>query len=123
MKITVSVPLPPNELSPNGRAHWAAAHREKRRQKLSAWAQATEAVGGAPPRWEHARVTTTYYVRDKRGLKRDEDNALASLKAAFDGIAEAGVVANDRGLHHDERIRFEIDSENPRVEIVVEPVE
>lgn len=32
--------------------------------------------------------------------RRDRDNLLASLKAAFDGIADAGLVENDAGLTH-----------------------
>lgn len=124
-RILVTLPLPPRALSPNGRAHWATVRKHKAAQKKSAWTQAFLAIrayyGSLAPRWDRARVRTTYYVRDKRGMKRDADNALASLKAAFDGIAEAGVVENDRVFEY-APVEFAIDRDDPRVDIIVLPV-
>ena len=50
--------------------------------------------------------------------KRDKDNALASLKAAFDGLVDAGIVADDVGLTH-EPVEFRTSRDRPRVEITV----
>lgn len=115
--VTVTLPLPPRALSPNGRAHWAAVRAAKSVQKDSAWGQTYNALSTIPGPWSSAVVSVTYYVRDSRGMKRDGDNALASLKAAFDGIAEAASM-NDRAFTY-EPVKFCIDKDNPRVEITV----
>ena len=58
----------------------------------------------------------TFYFRDLR--RRDRDNLLASLKAAFDGLADAHILEDDSGLVH-LPVRIEKDRENPRVELEI----
>lgn len=50
----------------------------------------------APPLWAKARVRVTW--RCTKRIHPDPDNIIACLKSAFDGLADAGVVVNDRGL-------------------------
>jgi len=64
-------------------------------------------------------VTARFFFKTRR--RRDRDNLLASLKAAFDGLADAGLVADDSGLIHMPVEQY-IDRADPRVELVVERV-
>jgi len=48
----------------------------------------------------------------------DPGNFMASLKATEDGIADAGIVENDRGLWP-ERPIFGTDKARPRIEITI----
>ena len=113
--ITISLSIPPPELSPNGRYHWAAKSRQVKKYRAQAQllcrAQTYE-----KPRWKQATVSVVWYHPDRR--RRDRDNLQASLKAAFDGIADAGIVDNDSGLIH-LPAALEIDRQNPRVEITI----
>jgi Holliday junction resolvase RusA-like endonuclease len=53
--------------------------------------------------------------------KPDGDNALASLKPAFDGFTSACLLADDKELTH-QPIRFEKDAKRPRVVIHISPI-
>ena len=46
--------------------------------------------------WKAANVQIEVTPPDRR--RRDKDNLLASLKAAFDGAQDAGLIADDSGL-------------------------
>ena len=55
--------------------------------------------------------------------KRDKDNIIAGQKFVLDGLVAAGIIENDGwkqvgNIFH----YFEVDSENPRVEILIEEV-
>lgn len=118
--ITITLPLPPRALNPNSRPHYmtkaaktkkyrtdagfAALHASSRRteETLCPWSRATIQV-----RWFHRTASFP-----------DPDNVIAWLKAAFDGIADAGVIANDRDVEYPPVI-IEKDSDDPRVEIEV----
>lgn len=116
MKITLL--LPPKELHPNGRWHYHARGKAARAYRAVACLRALVAMGGTAkaPRWAAATIQATFYVKTER--RRDADNLLASLKAAFDGLADAGVVQNDAGFTH-LPVRVEIDRKNPRVELEI----
>jgi Holliday junction resolvase RusA-like endonuclease len=121
MTLKVTIPLPPRELSPNytvgsrGARLGKAAKIKKYRQ--TAYLAGLAAINRrAAPRWVAATARATFYVRDRR--RRDADNALASLKAAFDGLKDAGIVADDSGITH-LPVVFVVDKERPRVEITV----
>jgi Holliday junction resolvase RusA-like endonuclease len=68
--------------------------------------------------WRTATITVHWFSRTR--TRPDADNALASLKAAFDGLVDAGVLADDREVTF-APIRFAVDKADPRVEITVEP--
>jgi len=113
--LVVTLPLPPRVLSPNARPHWAAKARAVRQYRETACLCALVERPGRP--MQAARVTCRFFFRDRR--RRDRDNLLASLKPAFDGIADAGVVTNDSGMIH-MPVEQCVDRVRPRVEIVVE---
>lgn len=118
--ILVTLPLPPKELSPNARVHWARKARAAKEYRLMAEIYTRGVIGHKdPPRWERATVQATFYLRRRRNL--DGDNALAWMKAGIDGLADAGVVANDSGFTH-LPVRVEIDRDRPRVELLVSPL-
>jgi len=118
VKILITLPLPLAELSPNARVFWAKKAKITKAYREYTWAETKKRLGRSdPPRWAEATVQATFYYPTAH--KHDRDNALASLKAAFDGIADAGVVENDAGLIH-LPVKMEIDRDRPRLELVIE---
>lgn len=122
--VTIILPLPGKRLSPNhtigsrgGRFAKAAATKKYRALARDAVLQAGVETGP----WELAKCSVTFYWPDAR--RRDEDNAIASLKAAYDGIVDSGLLVDDDSKHLiREMPKFEIDQAAPRVEITVERV-
>ena len=97
MNFTAEIPLPPDGLSPNARLHWAQKAKATRLyREACAWIF-REAL---PKPWDkRLAVKVDVQYRACRGCNgyhpRDEDNARASLKAAFDALKDAGAVASD----------------------------
>jgi Holliday junction resolvase RusA-like endonuclease len=115
-EVVVILGLPDRRLSPNARVCWQAKSRAVKAYRSEAFF-----IGQRfPTRWKAAEAEATFFFRDKR--RRDRDNLLASLKAAFDGIAAAGVVEDDADLTH-LPVRVEVDKANPRVEIKIRRTE
>jgi len=114
--ITITLPLPPRELSPNARVHWAAKAKRTKAMRERANMEARAAQGRRTRRWERATVRATFYHKDRR--RRDRDNLLASCKAVFDGLADAGVIVDDAGLTH-LPVECEVDKASPRLVITV----
>jgi Holliday junction resolvase RusA-like endonuclease len=114
--LIVTVPLPPSLLQPNRKSHWAKKSRAVRDYRwaakmacLAALREAKEIIA-----WDAAEVEPHFYFRVKR--RRDPDNLAASLKAARDGLADAGLVKNDCNIRNAEPV-VHIDKDNPRVEL------
>lgn len=85
--ISFSFPWPHKDLSPNARIHWAKlASRKKAYRTGCGWeaAQAFSAAGKPVGRGITAKIT--FHPPCKR--RRDLDNALASIKAGLDGVAD-----------------------------------
>ena len=73
------------------------------------------------PSYEKVALVITWYEPDHR---RDPDNIMAGQKFILDGLVAAGTIPNDsqkyvRGIMH----RFEVDRQNPRVEVEIVDVE
>lgn len=125
-EIRLTLPLPAKPLHPNARVHWRPKADAVRAARAFARVRALEAIRGddstrplpQPPRWRTANAQVTFYAPDRR--RRDRDGVLASLKAAFDGIADAGVIVDDSGLIH-HPVLMECDTANPRIEIRIWP--
>ncbi len=115
--ITITLPLPARELSPNARVHWAKKAKITKAHRQAAGITAWVATGDSePPHWKKAKMQVKAYFKTRRFP--DPGNFMASLKAYEDGIADAGVVENDRGLWP-ERPEFFTDKANPRIEITI----
>lgn len=115
--MTITLPLPAKALHPNfrSRSHWPKT-RALKKAREEAYLRALVVAGGKhkAPRWETALAHATFYFKTNR--RRDEDGAAASLKAYWDGIADAGIVQNDSGLRH-QPVLFAVDPKAPRVEL------
>lgn len=97
--ISIHLPMPDKALSPNARVHWATKSRAVKSLRGRATLLALAALGGSPaPHWRAADVTIVITPPDRRN--RDRDNLLASLKGAFDGAQDAGIVIDDSGFHY-----------------------
>lgn len=118
--IRLSLPFPPRAVSPNSRGHWRKGHHAAREYRNACFVQAAKQLRASQRHaWERATAEATVYVPDLR--RRDRDNLAASLKALWDGLVDAGVLADDYGLRH-EPLKVEMDRENPRVEVVLRPL-
>ena len=113
---SMSIPIPHRDLSPNVRAHWRAKARAARRLREEVCTATLVATNFSRPQWKAATVLVRAYFATKRA--RDKDNVLSSLKAAFDGLKDAGLILDDVGLTH-LPMELGVDPENPRVELVV----
>ena len=118
--ITITLPIPHPKLSPNARVHWAQKAKLVKSHRDNAAYRSIAAIKGREyPFWTKARVSVVAYF--KTAAHRDADNIMASMKAYFDGIADAGIVDNDRAFSH-EPLKIEKDAQNPRVEITITPI-
>lgn len=101
-RITIQLPLPPVELQPNSRSHWALKNRI-----FQAYKQ--EAIVAAHPHKFDARTLKLPPLRTpvelrllflyKVDRRHDEDNLLGSVKAALDGFVSAGLLFDDDSKH------------------------
>ena len=97
--------LPPRELSPNARVHWAAKARAVKAYRQEAYLEAklrmvvayAKENGARDFPWPGARLRAEFHFLTKR--KRDTHNFAASLKPALDGFADAGIVKDDTTIY------------------------
>jgi len=117
LTLTVTIPLPPRFLSPNARAHWRPKAACTKRYRRDAMIAAKAAMGHAPPPlWKRATLQAAFHHKARR--LRDDDNAMGSLKAARDGLADAGVVIDDNGFTVLPPT-FAVDKNDPRVVLTI----
>lgn len=121
---TIILPLPGGLLSPNYKpgshgSRMAQARATRKYRTLSR--ETVEEIKLESIPWEKCTVRAFFLHSTKR--RRDPDNATGSLKAAYDGIVDAGVVPDDDWEHMErEKPAFDSDDIYPRVEITVERV-
>lgn len=97
-----------------GHGHTSRVTRQWREcGKLTAM-NALATLGLEPPMLKYARIVLTEYPRD---LRRDLLNL--DYKAAIDGMADAGLFANDRGVVDFQMRRRAVDKLMPRVEVEI----
>lgn len=120
MTLTFTFPLPPLILSPNSRSHFHAKGRATKQYRTSAKVLVmTQVAGGFKPRYQRAAVQVKWIAKTRRFP--DGDNALATLKSLFDGLTDAGIFSDDRGLTH-HPVEFAVDKENPRLVLTISAV-
>lgn len=111
--VCVRVPIPDSVLNPNARSHWKKIQLAKKKlRKAARKAAANQHLSSMP--WEYAAERSHFYYPTKR--KRDADNSLSTLKAAFDGIVDSGILTDDSGLAHLNPVLSK-DKEDPHVVI------
>ena len=118
--MTITIPIPPRILSPNvtigsigGRMAKATAIKK---QRELARLVTLEALNGEKPMLKIAHIYITWFSKTAREI--DRDNLQGILKSTFDGMADAGLFDNDKGLVY-WPIERNKDAKNPRVEIEI----
>lgn len=118
-QITVTVPVPPNVLSPNGRGVWPQRARAAKAVRADAGRAAREAMGPRWWEWDTWRGRVWVTIRwCAPGRMPDLDNAAARCKPALDGIVDAGLMADDNQVAGMRIERGPVDG-RPRVELVL----
>ena len=123
--LTIILPIPPSVLSPNSTigsigSRMMKASASKRYRRLAREAIEAEEVATAP--WRLASVRVAFYYGNTR--RHDEDNAMGSLKAAYDGIVDSGLLIDDDHTHMKRHIpEFSVDKLNPRVMLEITRLE
>jgi len=114
---TIILRLPNRALSPNARVHhFARAAATKKYRKEAREATAAQGIDSGP--WERATIAATFYHKTAR--RRDDVNAMAMLKPAYDGIVDAGLLVDDDHEHLTTLpASFALDKQEPRVELVI----
>jgi crossover junction endodeoxyribonuclease RusA len=86
--VSFGLPFPAKVLWPNGRpAHWAEKARAVKSARKAAWAAALAAGVKSLPVGGRYGLAITVYPKTRNAI--DADNAVSSLKATIDGIADA----------------------------------
>lgn len=120
-QLTISLPLPVKVLQPNctigsfgGRMMKASA--TKRYRRLACEAVEAERIESGP--WRKVKVAAEFFFKDSR--IRDQDNAMGSLKAVYDGIVDSGLIPDDDYKQMERGVpEFSIDKKHPRVELTI----
>jgi crossover junction endodeoxyribonuclease RusA len=100
MKLRIELPWPDKALSPNGRVHWARKAKAVAKHRGFAKLAAIAAIRSAKwPSGVREAYAKTRFI-DPSTRRRDRDNHASMCKSYFDGLADAGVVANDCGFVH-----------------------
>jgi Holliday junction resolvase RusA-like endonuclease len=115
--LRIVLTMPPNELHPNSRVHFIvkAKHTKAYRQIAAMCARQAITLHG----WRtvtQATVRAVFFFNTKQ--RRDKSNLNACLKAAEDGLQDAGVIVNDSGFTWMPPDVY-CSKEHPRVELYV----
>ena len=132
-ELTLTLPLPPKELSPNhrSRSHWPRTRATKRYRAIACDLALIAARQRNDLPWGRVRVQPTFYFAEERG--RDGDNFNTALKPAIDALQRdrstaraakpgAHIVVNDKHVTLLPPV-FEVDKLNPRVELRITQLE
>lgn len=102
-----------NTIINESKKHWASySTMKKENTEMVAW------LAKGKGKFKKIDLEITWYCKDKR---KDKDNIMAGgLKMILDGLVVAGVIKND-GWSEIGSINnhFEVDKDNPRVEVVL----
>lgn len=96
--LSVSLPFPARILFPNGRTHWRIRARSAKAYRAAGYFYTKQelARSSVPESDERIGVQLAFYPPDRR--HRDEDNCIAAMKSALDGVADA-LGVNDKRFH------------------------
>lgn len=120
-QIVIILPPIPKVLQPNCKAANPGMRMMESRVTKSQRSKVAAMVGQEECEtlpWGHCTVSADMFFKTNR--RRDEDNAMGSLKAVYDGIVDAGVVEDDTKKYMTRKMPiFHIDKRHPRVEITI----
>ena len=107
-----------NEIIEYSKEHWAKYAGEKHNRTEEIAYLAKSQIKG---KYQKVDLAFTWFCKNK---KRDKDNIIAGQKFVLDGLVAAGIIENDGwkqigNIFH----YFEIDGENPRIEIIIKEAE
>ena len=89
--ITIELPWPAKELSPNSRCHWREKAEAAAVARLTGYVLALNNMEDTfkcqPMELKDQKITYTFHPPTKRRM--DDDNAIAMMKSYRDGVAEA----------------------------------
>lgn len=112
--MTIILHVPAYVLSPNGRAgHWRRRHKETKAARTVANLTTLGVLAGDVPPCPVAYSLAYYWP----ATARDDDNAIASVKAYMDGICSA-LQVDDRSVRF-RQLFHHSDRKCPRLEIIL----
>ena len=123
MKVEFTIPgeLPAlNEIINMAKQKWSYKDLKKAETDRVAWELTSQGAKRHQQFTKPIAVTITWYCPNKR---KDKDNVMAGCKFIFDAMQVVGLIKND-GWNQVAGIvpRFEVDPENPRIEVIIEEV-
>lgn len=86
--LTITLPWPPSELSPNKRLHWARLAKMKAQYREACRIETLRQLERARPRLAERLAALLEFVPPDR-REYDRDNLTARLKAGLDGMCDA----------------------------------
>lgn len=118
-RVHIVLPLPPKECQQNSRCHFMAKARAVKKLREEACRVTLQAriLGDILAPWkERVEAEVYFYCPDNR--QRDSTNLMGGLKAAWDGIEDAGLVKNDKQIFAGVK-DMQVDKERPRCEVIM----
>lgn len=88
----------------------------KAARKAALYASIEALKGRRPPGWTKAKMEVKAFFKTLNFP--DPDNLTSRLKSSIDGIADSGIINDDKSLWP-ERPEFFKDARNPRIEITI----
>ena len=96
----VFVPCAVKSLNEESGKNWQWRHRLRKQIRKDAWACAIQAINrGELRRFAHEEPVQIIVQSHERGRCLDPGNAMASAKAAIDGLRDARVLVDDSGRY------------------------
>lgn len=100
MTLSITLPWPHQDLSPNSRVHWrTVAKRKKAAKETALWATTYGAKGEWRVGQENARIKLSLRFAPPSNRHYDLDGLISRFKAYQDGIAQA-IGVNDRNFSY-----------------------
>ena len=105
VSVLIDLPWPPASLNPNRARslHWSARHKAAKEYRwecsilakamITSWITRIHRFLHPLPLPAPVTATVTFYMPNRR--RRDLDNLLAAMKPAWDGLVDAGLLADD----------------------------
>ena len=97
-EVQVWLPLPPVELSKNGRSHWAERHEIFQQHKMIAKSAINRVLPSGFTAWRGPVNVSIVWQQHHTGHWPDRDNVIQRIAAYQDATEDAGLIANDKQI-------------------------